>query len=289
MRGPGILYVGEMELAPRRRAHIVLPPPKAEPLHEVFAEAILGDSSVHQHRSALDWVASAAVHVAILFTLLIVPLYYTSGLDIQKFNLTFLAPPMTPAAAPPPPLVSSAAQRAVRDVPRRAFEAGKLVAPTFIPKAVVITSGESIPPDDALLGVPGGVPGGMPGGQVGGVLGGVLGGVMKGAPAPLPAMVAEGPKKPVRVGGEVKQPRLLFGPDPDYPALAKQTYLSGVVVIEAIIDEHGDVTSMRVVSGHPLLISSALAAVSKRKYEPTILDGEPTPIDLRVEIKFRMS
>lgn len=87
----------------------------------------------------------------------------------------------------------------------------------------------------------------------------------------------------------MKPPRLLVAPDPVYPALARQTFLSGVVVIEAIIDEHGDVTAMRVVSGHPLLIPSALAAVSKRKYEPTILDGQPTPIDLRVEITFRMS
>jgi hypothetical protein len=38
-----------------------------------------------------------------------------------------------------------------------------------------------------------------------------------------------------------------------------------------------------------LLIPAALSAVSKRKYEPTILDGEPTPLDLRVEIIFHIS
>jgi TonB family protein len=102
-------------------------------------------------------------------------------------------------------------------------------------------------------------------------------------------MAAAGPKVPVRVGGDVKPPRLLFGPDPEYPVLARQSHLGGLVVIEAIIDEHGKVTGMRVVSGHPLLIPSALAAVSQRRYEPTILDGEPTPIDLRVEIKFSFS
>jgi protein TonB len=104
----------------------------------------------------------------------------------------------------------------------------------------------------------------------------------------LPAApAATGPKVPVRVGGDVKPPRLLFAPDPEYPTLARQAKLSGVVIIEAVIDEHGKVTGMRVVSGHPMLIQSAMNAVSKRKYEPTILDGEPTPIDLRVEISFR--
>jgi protein TonB len=110
---------------------------------------------------------------------------------------------------------------------------------------------------------------------------------MKGVPAPV-AAVAEGPKKPVRVGGTVKPPLLIYGPDPEYPALAKGAHISGVVIIEAIIDEHGNVTGMRAVSGHPLLIPAALTAVSKRKYEPTILDGEPTPIDLRVEISFHV-
>jgi TonB family protein len=82
---------------------------------------------------------------------------------------------------------------------------------------------------------------------------------------------------------------LLFAPDPDYPILARQERLSGLVIIEAVIDEHGNVKGMQVVSGHPLLVPSALHAVSKRKYEPTILDGEPTPIDLRVEIRFSFS
>jgi protein TonB len=84
-------------------------------------------------------------------------------------------------------------------------------------------------------------------------------------------------------------PRLLYGPDPEYPILAKQSRLSGVVIIEAVIDEHGNVKGMRVISGHPLLVPAALSAVSRRRYQPTVLDGEPTPIDLRVEISFSFS
>jgi len=278
---------GSTESAAKLSAHIILPPPKNEPRHDVFSEAMLEDTSTHQRRSALDWVASIGVHFAILAMLLILPLYFTSGLNFQNLNLTFLAPPMMPAGPPPPPMTSSAA-RPARVSPVRAFNAGKLTAPTFIPKAVVITPADSAPPDEGITGVAEGVPGGIPGGQVGGVLGGVFGGVVKGVPPPAPA-VAPGPKAPVRVGGEVKPPRLLFAPEPEYPVLARQSRLSGVVVIEAIIDEHGKVTGMHVISGHPLLINSALSAVSKRQYEPTILDGEPTPIDLRVEIKFSFS
>jgi periplasmic protein TonB len=283
MQTQHILFVDGAEAAVEERTHVVLPPPKVEPLHEVFAEAMLEDTSSHQRRSPFDWVAAIGVHFAILATLLILPLYFTAGLDFHKLNLTFLATPAMPAAPPPPPMASASA-RPARVVPSRIFTGGKLVAPSFIPKAIL--TGPSVaaaPPDDSLMGVPGGVPGG----QLGGVLGGVLGGAMKGVPPPAP--VAAAPKVPVRVGGDVKPPRLLFGPAPDYPLLAKQAHIGGIVVIEAVIDERGNVTGMRVVSGHPLLVQSALNAVSKRKYEPTVLDGEPTPIDLRVEVTFSFS
>ena len=56
----------------------------------------------------------------------------------------------------------------------------------------------------------------------------------------------------------------------------------------AVSDENGNVIQEKVVSGPPLLLQAALKAVSERKYEPTILDGEPTPVDLRVEVNFQM-
>jgi periplasmic protein TonB len=285
MHNQHVLFLGETQTAGREKQHVILPPPKGEPARDAFAEAMLEDTSTHHRRSALDWVAAIGVHVLILAALLILPLYFTTGLNFQKVNLTYLAPPPPLAAPPPAPIASSAAARPARVTLVRVYTPGKLTAPTFIPKAIEATpGGAAAPPDEALMGVPGGVSGGIPGGQVGGVLGGVLNGV----PPPAPP-VAEGPKVPVRVGGNVKAPRLLFGPEPDYPALAKQARITGVVVIEAVIDEHGKVTGMRAISGQPMLIPAALSAVSKRRYEPTVLDGEPTPIDLRVEISFSFS
>lgn len=290
MPSPHVLFVGNNDFSAIEKSHVILPPSETDKDHDVFAEAMLEDNSTRQRRSPLDWIASIGVHFAVVAGLVILPLYFTAGLDYQKLNLMFLAAPPMPAAAPPAPMMSSAAVRSTRPVLLRPFSPTQLTAPSFIPKAVSnLTPGVGAPPDDAMLGIVGGVPGGIPGGQVGGVVGGVLGGIAKGVlPPPGPA-VAEGPKVPVRVGGRVKPPRLLFGPEPEYPVLARQSRLSGMVIIEAIIDEHGNVKGMQVVSGHPLLVPSALAAVSKRKYEPTILDGEPTAIDLRVEIRFSFS
>jgi periplasmic protein TonB len=137
-------------------------------------------------------------------------------------------------------------------------------------------------------GVPGGVPGGVAGGSMGGVIGGVIGGMTSAVPA-VPTAPKEKPKGPVRVGGRVKEPRLIQRVEPTYPPLALQTHIQGIVIIEAIIDEHGDVGEMRVVSGPPLLIQSALDAVRHWKYEPTYLNDQAVPVQLNVRVQFLLN
>jgi protein TonB len=247
----------------------------------IFGEALLEATSTHQKRHPLKWAVSMGAHVAALAVLLLMPLYFSQGLDLHRFNMTLLTAPLQPMAAPPPP--PAEVQHIAREIPKTTFTPGKLTAPSFVPKVVAISSSEVTPPDLTLASVSAGVPGGMAGGQVGGVFGGT------GPAAPVVlAPVSSGPKNPVRVGGNVRAPQLLSGPQPVYPILAKQSHIQGIVVIEAIIDEHGNVTGERVISGHPLLVPAALKAVQERKYEPTILDGEATPVDLRVEITFHI-
>ena len=275
--------LGQTQADSKSAQRVVLLPLKVEPVRDVFADAMLEDSSTHQRRSPLDWAVSLGVHVAVVAMLLAIPLYFTTGLDVQKLNLTFLAAPPSAPSPPPPPLAAAAAPRVVHNEPSRVYVPTKLTAPSFVPRAIAPTPSNGGEPDILAAGVPGGIPGG----QIGGVIGGVLGGAIGGVPPPAPP-VAEGPKQPVRVGGNVKPPRLIYSPDPVYPVLAKQAGIFGEVVIEAIIDEHGNVSGMRAISGPPLLVPAALSAVAKRKYEPTVLDGAATPIDLRVEITFNL-
>jgi periplasmic protein TonB len=274
MSNQHMFFLEDMNGARTKRS-VVLPPTQVAAKQEVFAEAILERSSARQKRHPLKWAVALGAHAAVLILLLMMPLYFSQGLDLHRFNTTLLAAPLPPAGAPPPP-PPTAVPRAVHTMPKT-FTPGRLIAPSFVPKVVATTPSDVSPPEEAFAGVSGG----MAGGQIGGVLGGVMNGVA--APA---APMSEGPKKPVRVGGDVKPPRLLSGPAPMYPFLARQSRIQGLVVIEAIIDEHGNVIEVRAISGHPLLIPPAMKAVSQRKYEPTILDGEATPVNLRVEINF---
>ncbi len=266
MLNQNVFFLEDMKGAKPKRS-VVLPPTQVAAKQDFFAEAILEQSSTRQKRHPLKWAAWLGAQAAVLFLLLLMPLYFSQGLDLQRFNTTLLVAPLPPAAAPPPPPPAAVA-RVVRTTPKT-FTPGKLTAPSFVPKVVAIAS-DAAAPEEALMGMTGGVPGGITGGQPGGVLGGVMNGVA--APA---APASEGPKQPVRVGGNVKPPRLLSGPAPIYPILAKQSRIQGIVVVE-----------MHAISGHPLLIPAAMKAVSQRKYEPTILDGEATAVNLRVEVTF---
>ncbi len=276
------LFLEDVYPGGNAKGSVVLPPPVALPHGRVFAEALLENSTTRQRRSPMDWAVSFLVHFAVLFLLLFLPLYFSQGIDMKRLETTLLVapmPPMAPAAPAPPAAIA----RAVHVAPR-VFTPGQITAPTYIPKSIPTASSDAAPPDEAFAPSLGGVAGGVPGGQIGGITGG-----MPNIAAPVAALPAvERPKGPVRIGGNVKPPRLLFGPAAIYPTLASQAHVHGMVVIDAVIDEHGNVVQEKVVSGHPLLLQAALKAVSERKYEPTVLDGEPTPVDLRVEVNFQM-
>lgn len=264
------------------KAAVILAPPDAAPQQRVLAEALLENSSTRQRRRPMDWAVSLFLHVGVLSLLILMPIFFTQGIDMKRLETTLLIAPMPPMApAPPPP---AAVARVPHTTPK-VFTPGKLTAPTFIPKAVPITTTDAVPPEITAASNFSGVAAGVPGGQIGGITGGMP---SVAAPVPAAAPVVEGPKQPIRVGGNIKPPKLLFGPAPVYPTLARQSQIHGMVVIDAVIDEHGSVVQEKVVSGHPLLIEAAMKAVKQRKYEPTILDGEPTPVDLRVEVNFQM-
>jgi protein TonB len=282
MLNQNIFFLEDPSNGIKPKVSVLLPPTEISAKQDVFAEAMLEGSSTRQKRHPLKWAASLGAHVSVLIILLFMPLYFSQGLNLQRLNATLLVAPLPPSAAPPPPPAAAAAPRVARVTPKT-FTPGKLTAPSYVPRAVVATP-DAAPPAEALAAMPGGISGGMPGGQVGGI----LGGTMNGAPAPAAPVVAQASKEPVRVGGDVRAPRLISGPAPVYPVLARQGRIQGIVVIEAIIDEHGNVVQEKLISGHPLLVPAAMKALMQRKYEPTILDGQPTSVDLRVEITFHM-
>jgi periplasmic protein TonB len=251
---------------------------------ETFVAAMLEEpTEQRKRRNPLEWLLSVGVHLAVVAALIIIPLYFTQTLNVKAFQTTWLEapPPPAPPAPPPPP---AAVVRSVRSAPRL-IETGKLTAPTVIPKRVAIL--KEAPPrlDTGAEGIVGGVAGGVAGGQVGGVLGGIIGGTGP-ATAAVPPPPPPAVKRIVRIGGNLKPPKQIYYEAPVYPVIAKQAQVQGTVVIEAVIDEHGNVVQAQAVSGPPLLIPAALQTVLKWKYEPTYLNGQPVSVQMHVQVNF---
>jgi protein TonB len=135
-------------------------------------------------------------------------------------------------------------------------------------------------------GVVGGLPGGVVGGQVGGVPGGDMGGIPGGsADGASNAM----PTGPVRVGGNVKAPRVVHRTDPEYTEVARKGRVKGVVVVEAIIDRQGNVDQVKVIKGLPLGLSEAAAeAVRKWKFKPGTMGGQPVDVIFNLTVTFTL-
>src|SRR6266850_928124 len=96
------------------------------------------------------------------------------------------------------------------------------------------------------------------------------------------------PAAPLPIGGDAKQAKLIFSVPPVYPALAKSQHVSGNVLIDALIDANGHVTTMKVVSGPSLLHQAAMDALRQWKYQPASLNGKLVPMHLAVTIQFRL-
>lgn len=73
-----------------------------------------------------------------------------------------------------------------------------------------------------------------------------------------------------------------------YPNMARIAHIQGNVILHVLIDKQGHVANIKPVSGHPILIQSALDAVKQWEYQPFLLNGQPAEVETAVEVKFRM-
>jgi TonB family protein len=79
--------------------------------------------------------------------------------------------------------------------------------------------------------------------------------------------------KPLPISSVVLQGKAIDRAVPIYPELAKRIRLQGDVSVEVIISPEGRVESARVVSGHPMLVQSAIDAARRWRFEATYLNG----------------
>jgi TonB family protein len=92
----------------------------------------------------------------------------------------------------------------------------------------------------------------------------------------------------IRVSEDNMQGLMLKKVNPIYPPLARQARIQGPVILIAVINKSGDVESMQLFSGHPLLAPAAIEAVKQWKYRPYLLNGEPVEVETKIVVNFTL-
>lgn len=90
-------------------------------------------------------------------------------------------------------------------------------------------------------------------------------------------------------GGGVSNPVLVYAPDPEFSDEARRAKYQGVCVVGLIVDAQGNPQRVRIV--RPLgmgLDEKALEAVRQYKFKPAIYNGKPVPVEINIEVNFRI-
>jgi protein TonB len=244
----------------------------------MFEDSLIESGGKLKSKRGRTTTVAFGFQVALIGVLVLLPLLFTEALPKTQLMTFLVAPPPPP---PPPPPPAAAPVQVVKRVQTDIIN-GQLRTPTKIPEKVQMIKEEDAPPPMMSAGVVGGVPGGVPGGQMGGVIGGII----SSTPVAVPKVAT--PQR-VRVSQGVTAGLLLKQVKPNYPQLARTARIQGAVLLQAEISKSGDIQNLRVISGHPMLIQSALEAVKQWKYRPYFLNGEPVEVETQIQVNFSLA
>jgi TonB family protein len=103
---------------------------------------------------------------------------------------------------------------------------------------------------------------------------------------PAAARAQTSPQAPIRVGGNIVEPRMIKHVDPVYPEAARAAGVGGIVILEVVIGTDGRVSNATILRHVELLDQAALAAVMQWEFQPTLLNGVPVPVIMTTTVNF---
>ena len=90
-------------------------------------------------------------------------------------------------------------------------------------------------------------------------------------------------------GRGIVAPVLVSAPEAEFSDEARRQKYQGVCLISLIVDTHGNPRNPRVVQRLGMgLDEKALEAIGRYRFKPGTKDGRPVPVEITVEVDFRM-
>ena len=210
---------------------------------------------------------SICAHAAVVVAIFVAPIFATADLPDPRRPLTFEA--ITPIATPTIPVTP----RPQPTQPSKAIAAFPVVEPPELPPDLPPIDPPS-PRIDAcdscgVVGVP--------------IDDGLVGHDLTAPP------VTQAHKDPIPVGGNIRPPTRVGYVAPIYPQLALAARKEGTVILQAVIDEAGNVREVKVLRSVQLLDDAAIQAVANWKFTPTLLNGTAVPVVMTVTVAFALT
>jgi len=117
----------------------------------------------------------------------------------------------------------------------------------------------------------------------------LIGDVVFGIPDGPPDFYGLGGEGPIRLGGDVIPPQKIYYPSPRYTEEGRQARITGVVILEAVIDREGNVAHVKVLKGLPMgLTESAVETAKQWTFRPAMKAGEAVAVFLNLTIRFSL-
>jgi TonB family protein len=106
----------------------------------------------------------------------------------------------------------------------------------------------------------------------------------EGKPAPRAIIPSD-----FRVGSGLNPPHAQFAPNPEYSDTARQAGYAGTAVLWLVIDQKGEPSQVTISVPVGLgLDEKAVEAVSRWHFDPASKGGQPVPVQIVVEVTFRL-
>jgi len=260
------------------KSSLLMGPPV--PQRVMFSDSLL-EFGQQKKRRAVATTTSFVLNCLVIGVMLIVPLIFTEALPKAQLLTFLVAPP--PPPPPPPPAAVEQVRQITHTIQTDMLSTGQLRTPTKIPTKVAMIHEEEAPPPMSVTSGMGGVLGGT--GMAG--MGGVIGGIVNSASAGPKVMLAA-PQR-IRISQGVTKGLLVHKVEPAYPVLAKQARVQGEVMLSAVINTNGEIENLQLISGHPMLVPAAIAAVKQWRYKPYLLNGQPVEVETTITVIFSLT
>lgn len=240
--------------------------------HDMFGDLVSRTPSIRSRRAPLV-IVSVLTHALVVLAMVLLSLVATEALPSPREAIEFFDTSVHMADVPPPP----PPRRIAPDVPQPDVPAvNPNAAPLVPPEGIAEESGiEQAVTAASQVGLVFGLTPSAPEGF----------GWRENTPAPPPPAIAA----PVRLHVGIEAPLKITDKSPVYPAIATAAHIQGLVILEATIDETGQVVDVKVLRSVPALDAAAVEAVRQWRYRPALLNGMPVPVIVTVTVRFTLN